>query len=238
MSAECRLSVSYSTCATAIVIPRSRSSGALSIDPYSRTAIALFFVCSTFVIAAVNVVLPWSMCPIVPMFTCGFVRSYFAFAITDLRWPRQSSRGRWSPCPGLNRRPRPYQGRALPSELHGRNHGTRSLRASIHSDLAGAARLARRLRAVSHSSARATIWSGKRDSNPRPPAWKAGALPLSYSRISPFPATQWWGGEDLNPRRRSPADLQSAPFGHLGTSPNPPACVAKLPQESGAGERI
>src|SRR5438552_9999612 len=34
---------------------------------------------------------------------------------------------------------------------------------------------------------------------------------------------QWWGGEDLNPRRRTPADLQSAPFGHLGTSPNPPA---------------
>ena len=28
-----------------------------------------------------------------------------------------------------------------------------------------------------------TIWSGKRDLNPRPPAWKAGALPLSYSRI-------------------------------------------------------
>ena len=63
------------------MIPRSRSSGALSIDPYSRTAILLFFVCSTFVIAAVNVVLPWSMCPIVPTFTCGFVRSYLAFAI-------------------------------------------------------------------------------------------------------------------------------------------------------------
>src|ERR671919_3042731 len=31
---------------------------------------------------------------------------------------------------------------------------------------------------------------------------------------------KWWGGEDLNPRRRTPADLQSAPFGHLGTSPN------------------
>ncbi len=64
------------------MIPRSRSSGALSIEPYSRTAICLFFVCSTFVIAAVNVVLPWSMCPIVPTFTCGFVRSYFALAIS------------------------------------------------------------------------------------------------------------------------------------------------------------
>src|SRR5262249_48345407 len=27
---------------------------------------------------------------------------------------------------------------------------------------------------------------------------------------------RWWRGEDLNPRRRSPADLQSAPFGQLG----------------------
>src|SRR5687767_15551338 len=77
------------------------------------------------------------------------------------------------------------------------------------------------------------MWSGKRDSNPRPPAWKAGALPLSYSRpsrmllsrISSSSGPQWWwGGEDLNPRRRTPADLQSAPFGHLGTSPNLPAC--------------
>jgi hypothetical protein len=25
-------------------------------------------------------------------------------------------------------------------------------------------------------------WSGRRDSNPRHPAWKAGTLPLSYSR--------------------------------------------------------
>ena len=25
-------------------------------------------------------------------------------------------------------------------------------------------------------------WSGKRDSNPRQPAWEAGALPLNYSR--------------------------------------------------------
>ena len=27
-------------------------------------------------------------------------------------------------------------------------------------------------------------WSGKRDSNPRPQAWKARALPLSYSRFT------------------------------------------------------
>src|SRR5262245_457086 len=184
------------------------------MEPYSRTAIPLFFVCSTFVIAAVNVVLPWSMCPIVPMFTCGFVRSYFAFAMarTSRTYSRRrSSVQNWSPCPGLNRRPRPYQGRALPTELHGQ----------------------------------VEPWSGKRDSNPRPPAWKAGALPLSYSRPSlmfslAVPPTllrgsgrsllrvaspsKWWGGEDSNLRRRSPADLQSAPFGHLGTSPKLPAC--------------
>ena len=121
--------------------------------------------------------------------------------------PAKPCRGSiWSPCPGLNRRPRPYQGRALPSELHGPVPRT---------------------------------WSGKRDSNPRPPAWKAGALPLSYSRPCCFhrdphmAPKQWWGGEDLNPRRRLPADLQSAPFGHLGTSPNPPACTRippKLPK--------
>src|SRR2546426_11464145 len=29
---------------------------------------------------------------------------------------------------------------------------------------------------------RFTVWSGRRGSNPRQPAWKAGTLPLSYSR--------------------------------------------------------
>src|SRR5512139_1104054 len=36
---------------------------------------------STFVIAPVSVVLPWSTCPIVPTLQCGFVLSNFAFAI-------------------------------------------------------------------------------------------------------------------------------------------------------------
>src|SRR5215813_15197354 len=38
---------------------------------------------STFVIAAVSVVFPWSTCPIVPTLQCGFVRSNFAFAISS-----------------------------------------------------------------------------------------------------------------------------------------------------------
>src|SRR4026208_1803547 len=37
-----------------------------------------------FVKAAVSVVFPWCTCPIVPIFTCGFFRSYFAFAMPQL----------------------------------------------------------------------------------------------------------------------------------------------------------
>ena len=81
--------------------------------------------------------------------------------------------------------------------------------------------------------------SGRWDSNPQHPAWKAGALPLSYTRNSElFPRTisphlsnsihlllchcntnPNWAGRDSNPRRRKPADLQSAPFGHSGICP-------------------
>ena len=45
---------------------------------------------------------------------------------------------------------------------------------------------------------------------------------LSYSRAS-CPSSSSvveWRGEDSNLRRHSPADLQSAPFGHSGTSPS------------------
>jgi len=37
-----------------------------------------------FVIAAVRVVLPWSTCPMVPMFTCGLVLSKCCFAISEI----------------------------------------------------------------------------------------------------------------------------------------------------------
>jgi hypothetical protein len=36
---------------------------------------------ATFVSAAVNVVFPWSICPIVPPFTCGFARAIYSSAI-------------------------------------------------------------------------------------------------------------------------------------------------------------
>ena len=61
-------------------------------------------------------------------------------------------------------------------------------------------------------------------------AWKASALPLSYTRSGNIPlrvslpasiadAVRWWRGMDSNHRRRKPTDLQSAPFSHSGTPP-------------------
>src|ERR671916_209799 len=62
-------------------MPRWRSSGALSIWSNADTAFRSGNLsCSTLVIAAVSVVLPWSMCPMVPMLTCGLVRSNLALA--------------------------------------------------------------------------------------------------------------------------------------------------------------
>src|SRR5262252_2894412 len=61
-------------------MPRSRSSGALSIWSYARNFANPFFV-NTFVIAAVSVVFPWSTCPIVRMFRCGLFRMNFSLAI-------------------------------------------------------------------------------------------------------------------------------------------------------------
>src|SRR5215469_7801535 len=58
----------------AMVMPRARSSGALSMVSKARYS-ASPLSASTLVIAAVSDVLPWSMCPIVPTFRCGFVRS-------------------------------------------------------------------------------------------------------------------------------------------------------------------
>src|ERR1700689_150432 len=62
-------------------MPRSFSSCALSI--WSKGVKGLtsgILSCRTLVIAAVNVVLPWSMWPMVPMLTCGLVRWNLAFA--------------------------------------------------------------------------------------------------------------------------------------------------------------
>src|SRR5678816_3114056 len=55
---------------------------------------------ATFVSAAVNVVFPWSMCPIVPTFTCGLDRSNFSFAI-EVRSVVFQSAGLHTSGPGL-----------------------------------------------------------------------------------------------------------------------------------------
>ena len=60
--------------------------------------------------------------------------------------------------------------------------------------------------------------SGRRGSNPRPPAWKASAL---STELLPhfFRAFSAWVLMDSNHRSRKTADLQSAPFGHSGKHP-------------------
>src|SRR5512138_566188 len=66
----------------------------------------------------------------VPTFTCGLLRSNFSLPMDTLllfarsccclaRSPLDLALPTWSPRPGLNWRPRPYQGRALPTELRG-----------------------------------------------------------------------------------------------------------------------
>ena len=64
--------------------------------------------------------------------------------------------------------------------------------------------------------------SGRRGSNPRPSAWKANAL---STELLPQFHSDWlnlWAKMDSNHRRRKPADLQSAPFGHSGICPFAP----------------
>ena len=53
------------------------------------------------------------------------------------------------------------------------------------------------------------------------PAWKAGTLPLSYTRISVIYKyfLKWWRGWDLNLRTLTRADLQSAAIDHSATPP-------------------
>src|SRR3990167_8353331 len=63
--------------------------------------------------------------------------------------------------------------------------------------------------------------TGFEPATPSLEGWRSTAelFPPARSARFPAPARNWWGEEDLNPRRRAPADLQSAPFGHLGISP-------------------
>ena len=55
------------------------------------------------------------------------------------------------------------------------------------------------------------------------PAWKAGALPLSYTREcaqrGAAPQADLVGRRGFEPLKAEPTDLQSVPFGHFGISP-------------------
>src|SRR6185369_13795105 len=103
--------------------------------------------------------------------------------------------------------PRPYQGRALPTELPGHISRRRLANLMFHSPCASNNELPLAIKKQK--------WSGKRDSNPRPQAWKACALPTEL-----FPQQQVVEREGFEPSKASPADLQSAPFDHSGTSPH------------------
>src|ERR1700730_4901295 len=70
-----------------MVIPRCFSSGALSIWSNGVKFVVGSLSCSTLVMAAVSVVFPWLMCPIVPTLTWGLLRSNFFLAITGVMLP-------------------------------------------------------------------------------------------------------------------------------------------------------
>ena len=68
--------------------------------------------------------------------------------------------------------------------------------------------------------------SGRRGSNPRPSAWKANALStellpqfVCFLIVNCSLSIKEWAVMDSNHRRRKPAELQSAPFGHSGNCP-------------------
>ncbi len=74
---------------------------------------------------------------------------------------------------------------------------------------------------LSYASAFLSPESGRRDSNPRPTAWKAVTLPTEllprrYRRSS----TSSWAGKDSNLRRPKPTDLQSVAVDRFATCPH------------------
>src|SRR5579864_3276301 len=214
-----------------MVMPRSRSSGALSIESNERNLIFGLCLDNTLVMAAVSVVFPWSMCPIVPTFTCGLLRSNFSFAIAspqslsavlvnpaifppELRVnllyplqiklahqcligqgqtivdllrassgnsPRRVCRLKQSQAQYLFELSRRDPLALQPLVKPGQHLGTKNA-------LDGGAQLPKLFCLLNRNlcllkcHVLSLNWSGRRESNPRPTAWKAVTLPLSYSR--------------------------------------------------------
>ena len=81
-------------------------------------------------------------------------------------------------------------------------------------------------------------WSGKRDSNPRPSAWKADALATELFPLRSLTYGWMVEGGGFEPPKASPTDLQSVPFGHSGTPPlrpggRPPAAMTSAVRRPG-----
>ena len=80
------------------------------------------------------------------------------------------------------------------------------------------------------------IWSGKRDSNPRPSAWKADALAAELFPLKSLQRNKMVVGEGFEPSKASPTDLQSVPFDRSGTPPTPRRLGRAADTEIQAGE--
>src|SRR6476661_5255149 len=78
-------------------------------------------------------------------------------------------------------------------------------------------------------------WSGRRDSNPRHPAWKASALPTELLPLNPLPDARigMVEGGGFEPPQASPTDLQSVPFDLSGTPPHEYASGLVSRQDTG-----
>ena len=98
------------------------------------------------------------------------------------------------------------------------NAGTREKRNTRHAG--DRHRRADGLRRTLKNTADQGGWSGKRDSNPRPSAWKADALAAELFPLKPLFVNKMVEGGGFEPPKASPTDLQSVPFDRSGTPPH------------------
>src|SRR5205823_14435294 len=98
--------VEYSTWLVAIVITFVSSRRPCDSDAFATSSYDTYFAqplsAATLVSAAVNVVLPWSICPMVPTFTCGLLRSNFSLAMSTILALCKSPL--WCLCPSVHLR--------------------------------------------------------------------------------------------------------------------------------------
>src|SRR5260221_11918257 len=182
----------------AMVMPRSRSSGALSMESKARY-LAWPSLASTLVIAAVKVVLPWSMCPIVPTFTCGLLRTNFCFAM-DGYIPLLTAADRLV---------------GVPAAYWMAHHRATQRNVPPHAPL-----VLRSRGEAAEGPLEPTM--GIEPMTPILPRWCATAAPRGHPNITPMrrPLRRWVvGSGGFEPPKAEPTDLQSVPFVHFGNCP-------------------